>query len=134
METMPLRLPSGADLRRSLEAAAREQGGGSAFVIAGIGSLTEAVVRFAGVSSETRIAGPLEILSVSGSLTVDGAHLHIAVSDAAGRVIGGHAGYGNIVRTTAELLLAPLPGWHLTRELDPATGHRELAVRRTPSV
>jgi predicted DNA-binding protein with PD1-like motif len=54
----------------------------------------------------------------------------MSVSDASGRVLGGHVGYGNIVRTTAEILLVALADWSLTREHDPATGFNELVVRR----
>jgi len=51
------------------------------------------------------------------------------VADARGRVTGGHAGEGCIVRTTAEVLLALAPGWDFAREPDPATGWDELVVR-----
>ena len=54
----------------------------------------------------------------------------MAVADASGRVYGGHVGHGNVVRTTAEILLAPLRDWRLTREHDPVTGFAELVVRR----
>jgi uncharacterized protein len=94
--------------------------------------LSEAKLRYAGESIESTIAGPLEILTVTGSLTPSGAHLHMAVSDATGRVYGGHAAYGNVIRTTAELLVALLPEWSLSRELDAATGYNELVVRRRP--
>ncbi|MES2297517.1 MAG: PPC domain-containing DNA-binding protein [Pseudomonadota bacterium] len=130
MPLLPIRLAPGADLRRALESLDHAQSSGSAFVVAGIGSLVAGSIRFAGVTAEEQLAGPLEILSLSGSLAASGAHLHIAVSDAAGRVFGGHLGYGNIVRTTAEILLAPLPAWSLTREHDVATGYKELMVRR----
>jgi predicted DNA-binding protein with PD1-like motif len=56
--------------------------------------------------------------------------MHGLVADAQGRVWGGHAAYGCIVRTTAEVLLAPLPDWHFTREPDSTTGWSELVVRR----
>jgi predicted DNA-binding protein with PD1-like motif len=56
----------------------------------------------------------------------------MSVADAAGRVYGGHVVYGNEVRTTAEILLAPLPDWSLTREPDPVTGFQELVVRPRP--
>jgi uncharacterized protein len=130
MHLLPMRLSPGSDLRRALEAAAAEQAGGSAFVVAGIGSLVDARLRFAGETTESQLVGPLEILSLSGTLGSSGAHLHMSVSDASGRVVGGHVGYGNVVRTTAEVLLAPLPGWSLTREHDAATGFSELVVRR----
>jgi predicted DNA-binding protein with PD1-like motif len=129
MQLLPIRLPPGVDLRRALEDTAAGQSTGSAFVVAGIGSLVEARLRYAGEPSESTIAGPLEIVSISGTLSASGAHLHMAVADAAGRVHGGHVGYGNAVRTTAEILLVPLPDWSLTRELDPATGFNELVVR-----
>lgn len=131
MQPLPIRLPPGADLRRALEdAAAGAQAVASAFVVAGIGSLVDARLRFADAEDETVIAGPLEIVSLSGTLSAAGAHLHMSVSDASGRVYGGHAGYGNEVRTTAEVLLALLPDGTLTREQDPATGFKELVVRR----
>jgi len=104
----------------------------SAFVVAGIGSLVKASLRYADESTETMLAGPLEILSVSGTLSSSGAHLHMSVADASGRVYGGHVAYGNTVRTTAEILLAPLEDWSLTREHDAATGFNELVVRRRP--
>jgi hypothetical protein len=54
----------------------------------------------------------------------------MAVADTQGRVFGGHVVVGNQVRTTVEVLLALTDGWQLARELDPATGYAELAVRR----
>ena len=129
MDVLPLRLPPGADLRRALEAAVAGQAATSAFVVAGIGSLTEARLRYAGETDEAVLPGPLEVVSLSGSIGPSGAHLHMVVSDAAGRVRGGHVGHGNTVRTTAEVLLAPLPGWSLLRAHDPATGFGELVVR-----
>lgn len=130
MQLLPIRISPGVDLRRALENAAADQVNDSAFVVAGIGSLTEASLRYAGETTETRVVGPLEILSLSGSLSPLGAHLHMSVSDASGRVSGGHVCYGNVVRTTAEVLLAPLQEWSLTREHDAVTGFKELVVRR----
>ena len=124
----PLRLPPGADLRDVLEQAARERGM-AAFVVCGIGSLGNARLRLAGDAAATVVAGPSEIVSLAGSLTPDGAHLHMVVADARGRVHGGHVVAGNLVRTTAELLLAWLPGWSLGRQFDPQTGHAELSLR-----
>jgi uncharacterized protein len=129
MEFQPIRLSPGADLRRALEEAIGNQGLDSAFVVAGIGSLTDASLRYAGEAREIQLKGPLELVSLSGSLCPSGAHLHMSVSDASGNVYGGHVGYGNTVRTTAEILVANLPGWSLTREHDATTGYKELVVR-----
>ncbi len=130
MSLVPIRLAPGAELKRALEAAATEHADGSAYVVAGIGSLQSASLRFAGEAQDVELPGPLEILSLSGTLSPSGCHLHMSVSDAAGRVWGGHVGSGNVVRTTAEILLASLKGWVLGREFDTATGYDELAVRR----
>ena len=129
---LPLRLRPGADLRRSLEEAARVSAGGSAFVVGGIGSLVNASLRLADAQSETLLQGPFEILTLSGTLSPDGAHLHMAVADPKGQVLGGHVGYGNEIRTTAELLLLRLPGWTLARQADEVTGFRELVIRPAP--
>jgi uncharacterized protein len=129
MHCLPLRLEPGADLRASLEATAKSAGGLSAFVVCGIGSLAGATLRLAGAESPKSVQGEVEILSLSGTLSPDGAHLHMAIADAQGRVIGGHVCYGNTVRTTAELLLVSLSEWHLGREHDVGTGFKELVVR-----
>jgi predicted DNA-binding protein with PD1-like motif len=54
----------------------------------------------------------------------------MVVADACGRVLGGHVAHGCIVRTTAEVLLALLPGWSFSREPDARTGWDELVIRR----
>lgn len=86
-------------------------------------------MRLAGEPHPTCIDGPLEILTLSGSLTPDGAHLHASVADRSGRVLGGHVCTACEVRTTAELLIAPLPAGPLARAVDAATGYPELVVR-----
>jgi predicted DNA-binding protein with PD1-like motif len=126
----PLRLPPGDDLRRALEHAVHSRGLSAAFVVAGIGSLSSTRVRLAGAPDPTALEGDVELLTLTGTIAAQGSHLHLTVADDRGRVLGGHAAYGCIVRTTAEVLLAPLPGWHFTREPDAATGWAELVVRR----
>ncbi|TES74194.1 DNA-binding protein [Burkholderia cepacia] len=132
MQAHPLRLSPGDDLRRSIEEALRPHGAHAAFVIQGIGSLSGAQLRFAGVDQPTELRGDLEILTLAGSVSPDGAHLHMAVSDASGRVSGGHVASGCVVRTTAEILLALLPEHRFSREPDAGTGFNELVIRREP--
>jgi uncharacterized protein len=135
MQTLPVRLVPGDDLRGALEAIAKDRASGAggtisaAFVMQGIGSLSVANLRYAGVEMPTRLTGDLEILTLAGSLAADGAHLHMAVSDSEGRVLGGHVSAGCIVRTTAEILLVFLPDFHFSREVDPLTGFPELSIR-----
>ena len=73
--------------------------------------------------------GDLEILTLSGTLGAGGPHLHTSLSDADGRVFGGHVASGCIVRTTAEILLAVLADATFAREPDATTGFAELVIR-----
>jgi hypothetical protein len=124
-----MRLSPGEDLRAAVEDVLRQRELRAAFVIQGIGSLDIAQLRFAGAAAPTEIRGDLEILTLAGSVSPDGAHLHMSVADASGQVFGGHVARGCRVRTTAELLLALLPEHGFARELDSGTGFMELIVR-----
>lgn len=128
LRPLPLRLHPGDDLREALCATVAAHGCTAAFVLCGIGSLRAARIRPAGLPRALALDADLELLTLSGSIAANGAHLHLSVADAAGRVTGGHVAPGCIVRTTAEILLALLPGWHLERAHDPATGFAELDV------
>jgi predicted DNA-binding protein with PD1-like motif len=129
MQVLPLRLTPGQDLRAALQAAVRQQGCQAAFVLSGIGSLSSAQLRFAAAEVAQQVDGPTEILSLSGTIAANGVHLHMALSTAAGDVLGGHVAAGCIVRTTAEVLLGLLPAWEFAREVDAQTGYEELVVR-----
>ncbi len=132
MKVVPLRLQPGNDLRKTLEAWMGEQQEQAGCVISAVGSLSVAQLRLAGAAEATAIQGELEILSLSGTLSPDGAHLHIAVADSSGAVIGGHLCAGSLVRTTAELVISLLPEWRFNRELDPAPGYAELQIKAQP--
>jgi hypothetical protein len=91
--------------------------------------LQVAHIRFADQSDITRVQGPLEIVSLSGTVaSFGGSHLHIAVSDDKGRVLGGHLKEGSIIRTTAEIVIGIMEGFAFHREIDPQTGYPELIV------
>jgi predicted DNA-binding protein with PD1-like motif len=130
VEALPLRLLPDMDLRAGLESAVAARGCRAAFVASGIGSLRQAHLRWAGAAATDALCGDLEILTLSGTIAVDGSHLHMSVSDAQGRVTGGHVALGCTVRTTVEVLLILLPGWTFTREPDANTGFAEIVMRR----
>jgi predicted DNA-binding protein with PD1-like motif len=134
MRVVPLRLSPGDDLRVALETWMAQQQAQAGCVISGIGSLSVAQLRLAGQPESTTISGDLEILSLAGTLAPAGVHLHVAVADSTGTVIGGHLCAGSLVRTTAELVVGLLPEWRFCRQLDPATGYAELQITaRDPS-
>ena len=133
MKVHVLRLRSGDDLRSALESVfndlARKHGIAAACIVSAVGSLSHAVLRYADKPGGSEINGPLELLMLSGTLSADGAHLHASVADDHGAVKGGHLLPGTIVRTTAEVVIALLPGWEFRRELDVATGAKELVAQ-----
>ena len=124
----PLRLRPGDDLLLALEAVLHDMRLEAAFVVSGIGSLDRAALRHAGEHDVTVTEARYEILSLQGTLSVDGAHLHMAVADRAGQVRGGHVKPGCRIATTAEILLAVLPAARFVRTPDAATGYAELAI------
>ena len=129
MKTLPLRLDPGADLRTALSAALSAFQAEAAFVVSGVGSLSEARLRLAGRDEVKHLVGDLEILTLAGTLGAGGPHLHACLSDSEGRVVGGHVAPGCLVRTTAEILLAVFEDTTFLREHDAATGYAELVIR-----
>lgn len=122
------RLMPGMDVRLTLTEWARTQGVGAAVVVGGVGSLSRAHLRFAGNAQGAELAGPWEILSLTGTLGPDGVHLHIGLADSQGHCVGGHVLAGCVVATTLEVTLAVLPDVLFRRQHDPATGYAELQV------
>ncbi|KAA9008382.1 DNA-binding protein [Histidinibacterium aquaticum] len=125
---LALRLAPGEDLRTALEHRMAESGATAGVVLAAVGSLTRASLRFAGRDDAAEVAGPLEILSLSGTLSPDGPHLHLSVADGTGAMRGGHLLPGCEIRTTAEIVLGLTSAVRFARRLDPATGYPELQV------
>ena len=135
LRTEVLRLSPGADLRDGLVQATakwRREGVQAACVVSAVGSLSRAVLRYAAEPQGSVLHEPLELITLSGTLSSDGVHLHASVADARGRMCGGHLMSGCIVRTTAEIVLALLTDWHFTRVHDAGTGFKELVARRLP--
>ncbi|HEX6885157.1 MAG TPA: PPC domain-containing DNA-binding protein [Planctomycetota bacterium] len=129
MRTHALRLSPGQDLRLALEEATLSLGLAAGCVLTCVGSLVRARLRLAGSEQVLELEGPLEIVALVGTLSPDGPHLHAALADGEGRVLGGHVLAGCLVHTTAELVLGELEGLAFARAQDPATGWRELVVR-----
>jgi predicted DNA-binding protein with PD1-like motif len=129
MRAWPIRLTPEADLRVELEKFVREHDIRAAYVAACAGSLERAVIRFADQKESTTLDGRFEIVSLTGTIAVSGAHLHVSVADGTGRTIGGHLSEGSRVYTTAEIVLVELRDVEFRRETDPATTYRELVIR-----
>lgn len=99
-------------------------------ILSGVGSLTKAKIRAPLIDGVIKHLGlrDLEIVSLNGTVSKSGNHIHISVSDIEGKVWGGHLKKGAIVRTTCELVIGIVPETKFTREIDDQTGYEELEV------
>jgi predicted DNA-binding protein with PD1-like motif/glutaredoxin len=104
MHAVPLRLAPGSDLRRTLEEFARERAA-SGFVMGVVGDLSRAAFQCPGQAGPTLMDGDLEIITLNGTLSPEGVHLHLSLSDGACQVWGGHLEHGSLVRKGADVLL-----------------------------
>jgi uncharacterized protein len=92
------------------------------------GSLSDVALRYAGREGTTRITGTFEVISLNGTLELTGEHLHLAVSDPDGAMLGGHMMPGCTVRTTLELVIGELTSLSFSRQPCPVSGYDELVV------
>ncbi len=134
MQTFALRLQPGQDLKQELTTFAVSKQLQAGFVLSAIGSLQQATLRFANQPTGTTLAATFEILSLNGTLSVNGSHLHTAIADSTGNVIGGHLMNGCIIYTTAEIIIGELSQFTFMRSPDSHTGFLELDIkeRSTP--
>ncbi len=128
MKVFPIRLEPNADLRISLKNLAVEKNIQAGFILTAIGSLKQATIRFANQSNTTLLAEKFEVLSMSGTLATTGVHIHIAIANSRGEVIGGHLSDGCIIYTTAEIVIGIAENFTFLRKLDKQTGFSELEV------
>lgn len=129
MQTIAIRLHPGNDLRQSLLQVAHDQPIAAGCILSGIGSLKQAAIRFANQKQTTILTGYFEIVTLAGTLSNQGVHLHMAIANQSGRVIGGHVSDGCLIYTTAELVIGLLDAVSFCREPDPQTGFAELLIQ-----
>jgi predicted DNA-binding protein with PD1-like motif len=123
VKTYVLRLVPGQDLRVELERFAKAKNIQAGFIVTGVGSLRKASLRLADKSEATNFDGKFEIVSLVGTLSPDGPHLHLSISDGDGKTIGGHLVAGCEIYTTAEIVISDALGLRMTREPDAASGY-----------
>ena|SRR5215211_919842 len=81
MRTIALRLRPGADLKAELLALAAREGVRAGWVLTFVGSLSRVRLRMAGGAEHGTWQGAFEIVALTGTLSPDGGHLHLAVAD-----------------------------------------------------
>lgn len=122
------RLTQGSDLKKEIEEYVVKHKI-SGVILCSVGCLNKLTIRLADGKSILEKDGRFEIVSITGTLSEDGVHIHISVSDEAGNTIGGHLKDGCIVNTTAEVVIKVFEDIKLKREVDENTGYDELVVK-----
>ncbi len=129
MKLHALRLTKGMDLRKSIEDYQKLHHIHSGCIITCVGCVYEVGIRLADGVTKINLKDNYEIVSLTGTLSQDGVHLHIALSSKDMQTIGGHLTYGCLVNTTAEIVLMEIDEYEFTRSFDESTGYDELVIR-----
>ena len=130
MQTYSVRLRPGQDLKKAIDALVQQTRVGAGAMLTCVGSLTDVTLRLANQTELSVWKGHFEIVSLVGTLSANGSHLHLSVADSTGQTLGGHLVEGCKIYTTAEVVIGVMPDIVYSREPDPTYGYRELVIRK----
>ena len=128
MKNYTFRLKSGEDLFETIEAFIKDKNIEAGCVLSGVGSLTHFTLRFANQEDHAEADGHFEIVSLTGTVSIHGSHLHVSISDEHGKTTGGHFVSGCVIYTTAEIVIAVFDNVVYKREFAEDSGYDELVV------
>lgn len=128
MKNYAMRLMPGEELKSWIKFFVQKENIKAGSVLTCVGSLSKLEIRLADGETIREYNEDFEIVSLVGTLSQDGCHIHISVADREGKVIGGHLKKG-VVNTTAEIVLTTLDGFEFKREYDSKTNFKELFVK-----
>jgi len=122
------RLKPGQDLKKEILQYVTEKQIKAGWIGTCVGSLTQYNIRYANQPEGNTGSGHFEIVSLTGTVSVNGSHIHISVSDSTGKTFGGHLLDNNIIYTTAEIVIQSSDDFIFKREKDGSTEWEELKV------
>ena len=122
------RLKPGEDLKPAIQQFVKDKVIQAGWISTCVGSLTNYTIRFANQPNGSSDSGHFEIVSLTGTVSVNGSHLHISLSDSTGKTIGGHLMDGCKIYTTAEIVILSSNEFIFKREKDGTTPWEELQV------
>jgi predicted DNA-binding protein with PD1-like motif len=122
------RLKPGQDLKQEIQKFVTEKQIAAGWVSTCVGSLADYNIRFANQPQGTKESGHFEIVSLTGTLSFNGSHIHISISDSTGKTIGGHLMEGCKIYTTAEIVILSSNKFTFKRAKDGTTPWEELQV------
>ena len=122
------RLRRGQDLYEEIEAYVKAHHIAAGAVVSGVGCVSRWRLRDATGVRVRSGEEDVEIVSLMGTVSEHGCHLHASFSREDLTTFGGHLLPGCIVNTTAEIVLAEVPDRVFTRAPDSETGYDELVI------
>ena len=130
MQTHAFRLKPGDDVKQEIDTLVAGKGIKAGYIATAVGSLTHYNIRFANRDNGDSATGHFEVVSLVGTVSVHGSHLHISVADGDGKMTGGHLLDGNKVYTTLEMVIVETKDLVFARENDGSTPWKELVIRK----
>lgn len=130
LKTHAFRLKPGQDLKKEIEGFVQDNHIEAGWIMTCVGSLTQSHLRFANQPNGTKSTGHFEIVSLVGTISINGSHLHMSISDSTGKTTGGHLLNDNIIYTTAEIVIGEGTQLIFTREKDGTTPWEELQINK----
>ena len=130
MKIHAFRLTKGMDLKKSIEDYVVENKIKSGVILSAVGCLYKVTLRTADGVTVKIIDDHYEIVSATGTLSMDGCHIHVSLSDVNLNTIGGHLKDNCLVNVTAEIVLGEFEDYEFGREFDESTGYKELTIKK----
>ena len=132
MRQISFRLKPGQFLKEEIEKMVVDRGIRAGVLLSIVGGIENAVLRMAGSMPGNNVIktwdGPFEIVSGTGTISDEGCHIHVSLSDLEGQVIGGHLKDGCRVASTAEIVIGAFDDAYFHRRPDSETGYSELFI------
>lgn len=129
ISTHAFRLKPGEDLKEGIEKHIKEKNIKAGWIATCVGSLTDYAIRFANMPDGNTGQGHFEIVNLVGTVSINGSHLHLSISDSTGNTIGGHLLPGCKIYTTAEIVIQYSDKYEFIREKDGTTPWEELQIK-----
>jgi predicted DNA-binding protein with PD1-like motif len=130
INTFAIRLKPGDDLKKNIQAFVDENNLEAAWISTCVGSLVIYNIRYANQQECSKSEGHFEILSLTGTLSINGSHIHIGISDSTGKTVGGHLLEGCIIYTTAEIVIQATDDLVFKRANDGSSPWKELQIKK----
>ncbi len=128
------RLKKGQDLKKEIIKFAEENNINAGIIKCAVGCVYEARFRLVGAEGFYEAKEDFEIVSVTGTVSKNGCHIHISLSDKEGKTVGGHLTDGCLINTTCEVCIESFDNYYFDRVFDDSTGYKELIVKKIEEI